>query len=113
MHGEFLLSNEVGRHIIESRRFAFSLTSASSRGSLSNHCGSMTVDVSYKEWCGICMILMGLYGFIWVYMGLYGFIWVYIVNGYTFDGAFQVGEAQKSAHTQNAKMGNIMGIGSI
>ena len=21
------------------------------------------VDVSYKEWCGICMILMGLYGF--------------------------------------------------
>ena len=45
-----------------------------------------------------------------VYMGLYGFN---IMNGYTFDGAFQVGEAQKSAHTQNAKMGNITGIGSI
>ena len=43
-------------------------------------------------------------------MGLYGFN---IMNGYTFDGAFQVGEAQKSAHTQNAKMGNITGIGSI
>ena len=29
----FFFENEVGRHIIESRRFAFSLTSASSRGS--------------------------------------------------------------------------------
>ena len=25
------------------------------------------LDVSSQEWCGICMILMGLYGFIWVY----------------------------------------------
>ena len=46
----------------------------------------------------------------WFNGGLYGFVWVYIVNGYTFNGAFQVGEAQKSAHTQNAKMGNIMGL---
>ena len=70
MHGFFSLKTRLGGTSLKAAALLSALRAQVPEAALSN--GRLPkldrfVDVSYKEWCGICMILMGLYGFIWVY----------------------------------------------